>query len=433
MQALIAADGTRGDVQPLLAVGIGLAAAGYRVAVLTSRPHADAARACGFEVLDVGTDPVAASRTGINSRLRASPLRAVRYLTALLRGRVVPSDEYLGRLRAAVEGADVVVASHLMGPVLYAAEAAGVPGFLTRLVPYYRTAAFPFPVGPLWAQRLRLGRAWNWSTHVAAESLFGRANRRWVDEWRTQALGLAPLGAGGDRHPVLYGFSPSFIRKPGDWPPWHHVTGFWFLPAAGRWSPPSGLADFLASGPPPVYVGFGSSPVPDPRLWDRDVVPAVRRHRRRLLIGAGWSDPEVRPADDVYVLRDAPFEWLFPRVAAVVHHAGVGTCAEVLRAGRPSVAVPLIGEQRFLAARMERLRVSPPPVPMHRLSRTTLVGALGRALSDRSLRDRAARLGEAIRAEDGVGAAVRLIDAAVARRPAGRGAGRLPCPTPSAS
>jgi UDP:flavonoid glycosyltransferase YjiC (YdhE family) len=210
---------------------------------------------------------------------------------------------------------------------------------------------------------------------------------------------------------MLMGYSPLVLPKPEDWDDWLHVTGYWFHDHGREWVPPRELAHFLDSGPPPVFVGFGSMSNRDPGGTTRLVLNAMAACGQRGVFQAGWGG--LRQADlpeGVLTIGAVPHDWLFPQMAAVVHHGGAGTTAAGLRAGVPTVVVPFFGDQHFWGQRVNDLGLGPPPVPRKRLTAERLARALQVALGDEAVRDNAARMGAAIRAEDGVGRAVEIIE-----------------------
>jgi UDP:flavonoid glycosyltransferase YjiC (YdhE family) len=213
------------------------------------------------------------------------------------------------------------------------------------------------------------------------------------------------------RYPILYGFSPTVVPKPADWGERIHVTGYWFLERPSDWQPPADVADFIRSGPPPVYVGFGSMGNRDPREVTEIVLDALDRCRQRGVILTGWGGlSRADLPDNVFGIESMPFDWLFPRMSAVVHHGGAGTTSAGLRAGVPSVIVPFFADQPFWAERVCRLGVGPGPVHRKRLTAERLARAISIAVNDSRMRDRAGEIGERIRGEDGVAAAVHFID-----------------------
>ncbi len=185
------------------------------------------------------------------------------------------------------------------------------------------------------------------------------------------------------------------------------MTGYWWPARPTRWQPPDQLVDFLGAGPPPVFVGFGSMTPTHEQLHDI-VAAAVTRAGVRAVVQSGWA--ELGPAgDDILVVGDLPHDWLFPRMAAVVHHAGAGTTAAGLRAGVPAVPVPVLVDQPFWADRLHRLGVAPRPLPLHELTADTLTDALRSCLDRSTYRNRATELARRIRSDDGPAAVLSLI------------------------
>jgi sterol 3beta-glucosyltransferase len=209
---------------------------------------------------------------------------------------------------------------------------------------------------------------------------------------------------------VLYGFSPSVIPKPSDWGDDTHVTGYWFLESASDWTPPSTVVEFLQDGPAPVYIGFGSIGNQRPEETTDLVLRALEHAKQRAVMLSGWGGLQKADFPDTVLMVDAiPHSWLFPRVAAVVHHGGVGTTAAGLRAGVPSVIIPFFGDQSFWAQRVAELGVGPQPIPRKRLTAERLAQAVQEAVTNQAMRQRAADLGGRIRAEDGIARAVAVV------------------------
>jgi len=210
---------------------------------------------------------------------------------------------------------------------------------------------------------------------------------------------------------MLYCYSPAVVPKPPDWSEHAHVTGYWFLDHAPDWQPPADLVDFLESGPPPIYVGFGSMTSRDPERMSRIVLDALSQSGQRGVIATGLGGlSQSDLPDEVFMTETVPHDWLFPRMAAVVHHGGAGTTGAGLRAGVPSIIAPVSNDQPFWARRVKALGAGPAPIPHKGLTADRLAHAISVAVTDESIRKRAAELGETIRAEDGVVNAVRIIN-----------------------
>jgi UDP:flavonoid glycosyltransferase YjiC (YdhE family) len=264
----------------------------------------------------------------------------------------------------------------------------------------------------------------NYLSHVLGGQLFWHIMRTASNEARREVLGTGDFPFFGPflaieraKVPALYAFSRHVIPKPRDWADHLHVTGYWFLDEGVGWAPPPALARFLAEGPPPVYVGFGSMASRDPAAMARLVLTALERSGERGVLLTGWQGLSAEAAPpEVLVIDSAPHDWLFPRMAAVVHHGGAGTTAAGLRAGVPSVLVPFFADQPFWAQRVVELGVGPPFAMREDVTVESLAAAIRTAVTDEGMRARAAALGAHIREERGVEEAVRQIEAEAVRR-----------------
>lgn len=419
MNVAILTLGTRGDVQPYVALGAGLKEAGHEVTLVTAKGFEAmvSGRGLRYAALDVDLLELAQSpegRTALRSPMGA--LRTARGLMPTVRRMLV--DEWKA---AASWGADTIVYHPKAMGGHHVAEALGVPGFLALPVPALSpTRAFPVPVLPL----PDLGGPLNKLSYGAFFRSITLPYRRMVNRWRKETLGLPalPLLASelklrGEPVPRLYPCSPRVVPVPADWDESSAMTGYWFLDAGSNWRPPDELAAFLENGPPPVYVGFGSA-APDPEGARAAALAALRRLGLRGVLVTGRS---VMASPEVVEIVGAPHDWLFPRMAAVVHHGGAGTTAEGLRAGKPSAVFPSnFGDQLFWGRRVHALGAGPEPVPQKRLTAEGLVAAIRSATEDEGMRRRAAELGEKIRAEDGVARAVDIVAGRTSEESSGR-------------
>jgi len=240
-----------------------------------------------------------------------------------------------------------------------------------------------------------------------------------VSDGRRDTFGLPPWPLLGpyarfrrEARPTLMAFSRHVLPRPIDWHTGIDVTGYWFLERPSAWQPSADLVGFLEAGPPPVYIGFGSMTLTDSEATAALVLAAVAQVGCRAVLAAGWGGltPKVFPRN-VFALEEAPHDWLFPRMVAVVHHGGAGTTAAALRAGVPSVVVPFMGDQFFWARILARKGVAAEAVPRTQLSISALSRAVSLTLKDHSMRQRAAVLSALIHEEDGVGRAAARIEA----------------------
>jgi sterol 3beta-glucosyltransferase len=241
-----------------------------------------------------------------------------------------------------------------------------------------------------------------------------------INDFRRRTLHLRPMSRldnflqqpDGSPVAVLYPFSRHVRPVPADYPGHAHVTGYWFLDHPDSWRPPAHLTEFLNHAEPPIYVGFGSMGFgtgSDER--HQVILDAVRHTGVRAIIATGWGATRTNtdPDDKVLAIKGAPHDWLFPRTAAVVHHGGAGTTGAGLRAGRPTLICPFLGDQPFWGHQVQQLGAGPEPLPQRHLNAGTLAGRLEQLLTTTTYRAAAAAVGGLIRAEDGVGQAIQVL------------------------
>ena len=197
--------------------------------------------------------------------------------------------------------------------------------------------------------------------------------------------------------------SPTLIPKPKDWGPHISISGFYFLSLASNFTPDPELANFLRSGPAPIYIGFGSIVVDDPNAMTKLIFEAVKKTGQRALVSKGWggfgADAMGIP-DGVFMLGNVPHDWLFKHVSCVVHHGGAGTTAAGIAMGKPTVVVPFFGDQPFWGAMVAKAGAGPTPVPSKNLTADNLAAAILAALEPAAL-EKAQRLGASISSEVG--------------------------------
>lgn len=419
MRITILAIGSRGDVQPLVALGLGLQRAGHEVCVVTADDFETFVRGRGLDFFPLGVSVRRLLETGAAQAPLETGNNVIRGMWQLIRVMQPFLEQLMEGTWRACQGTEAIIYSTLGVGAYNIAEKLDLPCCWALSFPIFsRTRAMPSIAFPL----LPLGGLYNLLSHIFVEQLAQQFVGRFINRWRQERLDLPPISLfkwpygqlRGRPVPTLYSFSPAVVPRPPDWGDHVHVTGYWFLDRPSDWRPPADLVDFFESGPPPVYVGFGSMSHRDPERATRIVLDALRQSGQRGLIATGWGG--LSRADlpaDVFELESVPHDWLFPRVAAVVHHGGAGTTAAGLRAGVPSVILPHFGDQPFWARQVERLGVGPKPILRKKLTAERLADAVRAAVEDETMRARAAALGEKIRAEDGVGNVLRVFERAV--------------------
>lgn len=199
------------------------------------------------------------------------------------------------------------------------------------------------------------------------------------------------------------GRSPALIPKPQDWGEHISVSGFCFLPLASEYIPEPGLAAFLAEGPPPVYIGFGSIVPSDPDALTRLIFSAVEKTGQRALVSKGWGGlgaDEFGVPENIFMLGNVPHDWLFQHVSCVVHHGGAGTTSAGIALGKPTVVVPFFGDQQFWGFMVAKAGAGPPPIPFKQLTADNLTAAILKALEPATV-EAAKELGMRLSTEEG--------------------------------
>ncbi|KAI0026741.1 hypothetical protein K488DRAFT_20448, partial [Vararia minispora EC-137] len=419
--------GSRGDVQPYIALARGLMADGHRVRIATHGEFREWIESFGIEFGYVGGDPAELMRLCIeNGTFTISFLKEG---LQKFRGWI---EDLLKTSWEACQNTDVLVESPSAMAGYHIAEALRVPYFRAFTMPWSRTRAYPHAFA---VPERKMGGGYNYMTYVMFEQVLWRGTAGQINRWRRNTLGLP--GTSLDKMephkiPFLYNFSPTVVPTPLDWPEWIRITGaclpfsvrYWFLDdadvSAKKWTPPPDLVAFIADArraqKKVVYIGFGSIVVPDPRGMTRTVVEAIAQSGVRAILSKGWSDrlakggvaaaaaePEEPMPKEIYQINAVPHDWLFRQIDAACHHGGAGTTGASLRAGIPTIIRPFFGDQFFWADRVETLGIG---CGVRKLTVESLTDALVQATTDPRMVERARAVGEQIREENGVAKAV---------------------------
>ena len=404
--------GSRGDVEPFVALGVGLRNAGHTVRLAGPAPLAPLARSHGLEFAPIEGNPDELAQAFADRVGLSWPRMIVQMVQ-----HVLPLAEAAFRsVERATLDADLIVHSFLMTDAGHTlALTRGVPDVSAQFFPIFLpTSAFPAVALP----DLPLGGLYRRTTHALNTAVFRFGARLLYRRVRASAPDLPSLaawpfsGRRGAMPPILLAYSPHILPRPPEWPSHAHVTGYWQLPPSPGWQPPAALVRFLESGPPPIYFGSGSMRTDNLRVLLRMVVAASRACGLRVILGAPPEalDPGAGDAD-IFAAEGIPHAWLFPRMCFILHHGGAGTTGAAAAAGIPSTATPFSADQAFWARRIHRLGVGPASPPARRLRRDRLEAIFQDVLANASYQRRAHDLGEALRAEDGVARALRVIHA----------------------
>ncbi|MBC8163449.1 MAG: glycosyltransferase family 1 protein [Roseiflexaceae bacterium] len=413
MNIVVIAPGSRGDVQPYVALGKGLQAAGHAVRILATQDFQQLVTDQGLGFVDMGGSAETGAQLMQDIVEQGNLLKI---LASTGRGAKQLAHQAAVSGFAACQDADLLVGGLgglFVGQAL--SEKLAVPFLQAHLLPLTPTSEFPSVLAPF--PTTRLTRWANGLSHRLTQQMIWQMFRAADNNVRAE-LHLTPAPLFGpfaalerQAQPILYGYSPQVLPPPADWNDSIHVTGYWFLEPPPAWEPPADLVAFLHAGSPAIYIGFGSMPSSNPAATTDLVVQALARSGQRGVLSAGWGGlKKEQLPENVFMIGSIPHSWLFPHMAAVVHHGGAGTTAAGLAAGVPSIVTPFFGDQPFWGQRVHALGVGPQPIPRRRLTASNLAEAIDRAVSDTLMRTRAAALGARIRAEDGIARAVAIIE-----------------------
>ncbi|TEA21368.1 Sterol 3-beta-glucosyltransferase UGT80B1 [Colletotrichum sidae] len=417
--------GSRGDVQPFIALGNELQTYGHRVRLATHDVFDSFVRKSQLEFYPIGGDP---------SELMAYMVKNPGLIPSLksLKGgdiqkkRKMVKEMLEGCWRSCVQPdaltgtpfvADAIIANPPSFAHVHCAQALSVPLHLMFTMPWSSTRAFPHPLA-----NLKFGdkgvvdqMTANFVSYSIVEWLTWQGLGDVINEWRKSIdleevpFSEGPVLAEVQKIPFTYCWSPALVPKPQDWPAYIDVCGFFFREPP-QYSPPADLAEFLRNGPTPIYIGFGSIVIDDPDRMTKILVEAVRATGVRAIISKGWSNLGGVEAEDVFFLGDCPHEWLFANVAAVFHHGGAGTTACGLLNGRPTTIVPFFGDQPFWGDMVALAGAGPKPIPHQKLTAENLSEAIRFCLTPEAAAA-AAQLAAKMRTENGVATAVQSFHA----------------------
>jgi sterol 3beta-glucosyltransferase len=407
MRIVLITIGGRGDTEPFVALAVRLMREGHSVRLAARPDFAGLAAAYGVEFAPLGRpyQPFITGAAQASALGSGHLLRQARYGLAQ---RKYFSDQLGEDAWQAAQGAEAVLYKYSWMTGYTVAEKLGVPRAAAMFFPLTPTSAFPsFLIGK-GADRGRLASRATWTlTGLVTWQLL-----RHDDTMLRRQLGLRPLPARGplarqerEAMPVYYAYSPAVLPRPADWPQRIHVTGYWLPGPPPNWQPPPGLARFLQNGPPPVSIGFGSMATHDPHTILNLALDALQLSGQRGVLLSGWAGigKDTTLPENVFAADNIPHAWLFPRMAAVVHHGGAGTTGAALAAAVPSIITPLAADQPSWARTIHHLGAGPAPIPFPALTAQRLAAAIRQTITDPHIQHRAAELAAKIQAEDGPG------------------------------
>lgn len=407
--------GTRGDTQPYIALGLELKKAGHTVRIAASEGFENFIKKYNLDYYPVRGDvsKVASSDLAKDAMNADNPLKFFKSFNNPILKAMIFDMQY--DLWNACKGSDAIVYHPGAGIGYFIAQYMKIPSILGTPFPMTPTKDYP---ALIFYDTFRIGKTFNLITHKIFEKGFWLALSSPVKKFWEKEFGKKPDGFSCPfskqktaKLPTIISCSNFVFARPADWSEHIHSNGYWFLEDQEDYKPSNDLQSFLKNGKPPVYVGFGS-------IGDKDqashttkiVMDALNYSRQRGILATGWSGmakPEHIP-EDIFILESAPHSWLFPQMAAVVHHGGAGTTAAGFRAGVPSVIIPYGNDQFAWGRRVYELGVGSKAIPRKELTAEKLSDAIQFALRE-EIKTTAKILGENIRNENGAETAAKVI------------------------
>jgi len=412
MTITVLAVGSQGDVQPYLALAVGLKNEGYDVKFAANSNFAGLAASYNLEFFSIQMDSYEFTRNSqTQSWLDAESIPSLilstnRVIRPMLAG--IMADVF-----AACEGSDAVIYhSYALPFVHYFCQQLNIPSIPASLHPM-PTRSYPAILSNMTRSP---SKALNLLTHLLVHQISWQVFLPVVRKHWNGKIALPFIGPYRDllkgQGPVLCGYSPVVLPISEDLPQHVSITGYWFLDPHPNWQPDPALTEFIKSTPKPIYIGFGSMGNPAKNeITGKIILKALAKTGQRAILSTGWSGlgTDQPLPKNVFLIKNTPHRWLFPQMAAIVHHGGAGTTGAALSAGVPSLIIPHFGDQYYWGRRVAELGVGPEPIERKKLSAERLVAALSTALHDSGMREQAASLGAKISAENGVGKAVEVI------------------------
>ncbi|XP_059631590.1 sterol 3-beta-glucosyltransferase UGT80B1 [Cornus florida] len=403
--------GTRGDVQPFLAIAKRLQEFGHHVRLATHANFRTFVKAAGIDFYPLGGDPrVLAGYMARNKGFIPSSPGEIsiqrKQLKAIIES-LLPACTEADMETGEPFRTQAIIANPPAYGHAHVAEALGVPLHIFFTMPWTPTYEFPHPLARVPQS------AGYWLSYIVVDLLIWWGIRSYINDFRKRKLKLAPIAYfstynGSISHlPTGYMWSPHVVPKPSDWGPLVDVVGYCFLNLGSKYQPREEFVQWIQKGPKPIYIGFGSMSLEDPKKTTDIILEALENTGQRGIIDRGWGKlgtlPEV--PDNVFLLEDCPHDWLFPQCSAVVHHGGAGTTATGLRAGCPTTIVPFFGDQFFWGERIFQKGLGSSPIPISQLSIESLSDAI-RFMLEPEVKSRVMEVAKLIENEDGVAAAV---------------------------
>lgn len=399
MRITIPTIGSRGDVQPFIALAQGLKQAGHSVTLASHPTMKKLVESHGVTFAPIGPN------IDIAQEAAAIRHRAGNAIVGLIQGmrfgfRMLESchDDILTQCRKT----DLVIVPTAIAAGKNEAELSSRPYLSVTLMPW----AIPWddPARPLFKRTIY--RTLDILIHLVTTLPLNRIRNK---------QGLPPVGKEGftSSRLNLVPVSPAVFEENPLWEPHHHLVGYWFAQKPDNWRPNADLLSFLENGEPPVLISLGAMSLgkEDALASAKLFVDAIQQAGIRAII-QGWETgiKQLTLPATIYAVGSLPHSWLLPRCTGIVHHGGYGTTSAGLQAGIPALLIPHVSDQFYWGQQINKLGTGPKPIPRKKIDKDGLAASLNELIRDKNLHARAAALGKQISTENGIGNAIRLIE-----------------------
>ncbi|HUG34073.1 MAG TPA: glycosyltransferase [Anaerolineales bacterium] len=412
MQITILAAGSQGDVQPYLALAVGLKNEGYSVRFAANSNFASLGARYDLDFFPIQVDsfeiihnPRARAWLDSDSAIQLA-LRTIRAVRPVVHQLLVDS------LHACKGSHLIIYNSYALPFVYYFGRYLEIPCIPATLHPV-PTRSYPAILSNI---HYSPSKTFNLFTHLVVNQISWQV---FLPELRKFWRGKEHISFIGpfkkimdEQFPILCGYSPTVIPEAIDLPGNVVLCGYWFLKPNPGWMPDPGLTNFIQSGRRPLYIGFGSmGSLKNNQATTDIIVKALAETGQRAVLAAGWSGLGVgqQLPDNIFPIKDIPHQWLFPQMAAIVHHGGIGTTGAGLSAGVPNIVISHFGDQNYWGRRIAELGAGPHPITRKKLSQERLAQAISMAIHDQAMKHNAEIIGAKILAEEGIQKVIQAI------------------------
>jgi sterol 3beta-glucosyltransferase len=418
MKIAITTVGTRGDLQPYIALALGLKEAGHQVLIVSSKNEKTFVENYGLDFFSLSVD-IQKLMDGDEVQEMAKGSNPLKFIVSHLKGSKKLKQlmiDVQAEIWSACESADVIIYHPGMPLGFFIAQEKKRISIMANPFPVIATKDYP---SILFYTSPKFGKLWNTITHKIFEKLFWLLSKSavvafWNKSVKTKMnFSASPIQQQIESGmPIINGYSNLLFNQSNDWPKNIHTTGNWVIEKEPNFVPPTDLVNFIADGEPPIYIGFGSmKDISSFEVTLDIIIKALEITNQRAVVALGWSNLTYKHniPGNIFLVESIPHAWLFPKMKMVIHHGGAGTTAAGLRAGKPTIIIPHNADQPAWGQRVYELGVGAKPIKKINITAEKLASAIV-FVQQASIVANADKLGQELRKENGVASAVKIIN-----------------------